>query len=229
MAQKTIIQGSPFAAPQIPVQPNVVQNSTVYPNMTAGVSQDTPMVAPSQQTGDDHKPIMGFLYSVSRTEVGEYWPIYLGKNTIGKSEGSDICLKETSVSDSHAVLVVRGMKHQGQSSGLFVFIQDTGSTCGTQVNGDTLDFSPCECHSGDVLTIGANYELYLIIIDPSQVGLSTKPSFQPLTQVADSFTPFTSAVGLTAEGPKGTQLVGASPVPSNNPFDTSSKKTVILK
>lgn len=43
------------------------------------------------QTG---KPVVGFLYSISRQGIGEYWPLYQGQNTIGSSPKCDVCLRE---------------------------------------------------------------------------------------------------------------------------------------
>lgn len=195
----------------------------------------------------EHKPIMGFLYSVSRTEIGEYWPLYLGPNNIGRGANSDICLSETSVSDSHAVVVVRRMLRQGEKSGLFVFVQDTGSTCGTMLNGDTLDFNPRECHSGDIITIGENYELYLVLIDPDAVGLAPKENFKavaaaaPVAMPVQTVAPQPAApavppMGMNTGGmPKGTMVNVESPfanatnagAPSANPF-SSSKATIYM-
>lgn len=60
------------------------------------------------QTG---KPVVGFLYSISRQGIGEYWPLYQGQNTIGSSPKCDVCLREGTVSGDHAVDVIRKMKN----------------------------------------------------------------------------------------------------------------------
>lgn len=57
------------------------------------------------------KPVVGFAYSISRSPVGEFWPLHVGQNTIGKDPGCDIVLNEGTVSAEHAVLVVRKMKN----------------------------------------------------------------------------------------------------------------------
>lgn len=237
MAEKTIFPGmaAPAAAPAAPQAP---ANGTMYPGMAAP--------APEQKSANSgSKPIMGFLFSVSKTPYGEYWPLYVGPNTIGRGANNSICLSEASVSDSHATIVIRKMQRQGSSNGTFVFVQDTGSMCGTLLNGDTLDFNPRECKSGDVITIGANYELFLIIVDPDALGLQTKPDFQSTAKAAPAAAPSPAVnpgwVGFQNGGqPKGTLAGGpgmgfgqpANPAEQGqpggaNPFD-SRKATIYM-
>lgn len=178
--------------------------STRFSNeMSHGQSRDT-----------DAKQVMGFLYSVSRSQAGEFWPLYVGPNRIGRSSKCEVPLMEASVSENHATLVIRKMQNNGQNAGVFVFIQDTGSMCGTMLNGVTLDFNPKECKSGDVISIGENYELYFVLIDSEALGLKVKPEFKSTVVNADSAWP----TGF----PKGTVNAAASP------FDDSSKKTVVI-
>ena len=82
------------------------------------------------------------------------------------------------------------MQNQGEDAGLFVFIQDVGSMCGTLVNGVTLDFNPKECKNGDIITIGENYELYFILVDPKSLGLAPKDKFKEIASptVQDEWT-----------------------------------------
>lgn len=124
--------------------------------------------------GDAHKPIMGFAYSVSRTANGEYWPLYLGLNTIGRGTNCSIRLQEGMVTDNHAELVIRPMKNPDR---IMAFIKDSASTCGTILNGSSLGFDPQECHNGDIITIGEHYELYLILIDVKTLGLTVREDF----------------------------------------------------
>lgn len=125
-----------------------------------------------------NKPIMGFFFSVSKTPMGEYWPLYIGQNSIGRTSDCSICLPEATVSDHHADLVIRKMHHNGEKSGVLVFIQDSGSTCGTMVNGNSLGFEPCECKNGDIITIGENYELYFVLLDADSIGIAPKEHFE---------------------------------------------------
>ncbi len=149
-------------------QPNAKEyKGTCFP----GMNQMTPN---AMGANDAHKPIMGFLYSVSRTANGEYWPLYLGLNTIGRGTNCSIRLQEGMVTDNHAELVIRPMKNPDR---IMAFIKDSASTCGTMLNGSSLGFEPQECHSGDIITIGEHYELYLILVDAKTLGLAVREDF----------------------------------------------------
>ena len=123
------------------------------------------------------KPIVGFLYSISRSGGGEYWPIHIGSNTIGRSSDCDICLPEGTVSDKHAILVVRLMKNPEK---VIASICDSSSTIGTMINGESLGFEQRECFNGDILTVGAHYDLLFILIDAKQIGLKVCGEFIPV-------------------------------------------------
>lgn len=222
MATKTIIPGMSVNDSNSPQNQSnssaPKQKSTVYPGMNMDPS------APKKGPKGNDKPIMGFLFSVSRTALGEYWPLYVGPNTIGRNASNSICLSETSVSDNHATIVIRQMQNNGVANGIFVFVQDIGSTCGTMLNGSTLGFNPEECHSGDIITIGMNYELYLILVDPVALGLAPKAEFSAASSKVDAPSPApgwvsNEPVGLQTGGqPKGTLPGG----PGFSPFDGPS-------
>ena len=127
-----------------------------------------------RSTHQSGKPIVGFLYSISRTPIGEYWPLHIGRNTIGQSQKCDVFLPEGTVSSDHAVLVVRQIKNTG---GVIAAITDTQSTNGTMINGETIGFTAMECHDKDIITIGNNYELVLVLMDASQLGISVSENF----------------------------------------------------
>lgn len=58
------------------------------------------------------KPIVGFLYSISRTGIGEYWPLHIGQNIIGNGPDCDIVLGEGTVSHKHANLHINKIHKQ---------------------------------------------------------------------------------------------------------------------
>lgn len=120
------------------------------------------------------KPIVGFLYSISRTPSGEFWPLHIGSNTIGRSPECDVCLPEGTVSEQHAVLVVRMMKNPEK---VIASVCDARSTMGTMINGESLGFDQRECFNGDIITIGAHYDLFFILIDVKQIGLNVCREF----------------------------------------------------
>lgn len=123
-----------------------------------------------------NKPIVGFLYSVSRKGITEFWPLYLGPNTIGCDNSNDIVLSEATVSGKHAVLQTREMKNSGQ---IIAAITDSQSTNGTLLNNESLGFAPVPCEDGDVITIGSCYQLLVIIINAKQMGLAAVDNFIP--------------------------------------------------
>ena len=125
------------------------------------------------------KPVVGFLYSISRQGFGEFWPLYVGANSIGSSPDCDITLSEGTVSSEHAILVVRKMRNPEKT---VASISDSRSTNGTMVNGESLWMDAKECFNNDIITIGMNYEMVLILIDTKAMGLKVSENFIPLQQ-----------------------------------------------
>ncbi len=124
----------------------------------------------------DGEPVVGFLYSISRKGIGEYWPLHLGANTIGRSSSCDIQLKEASVSDFHATLNIKRMK---TTQVLIASVRDTGSKNGMYLNNEELDYDNHSCKNGDVLTIGSCYKLLLMLVNASEYGLTIAENFVP--------------------------------------------------
>lgn len=186
--------------------------ATEFPGMTGsapvrGASQNTvfPGMVGQQGAASVEKAIMGFLVSVSKTSYGEFWPVYVGPNNIGRGPKNDINLQEKSISTDHAQLVVRQMMKNGEKNGVLVFVKDNGSMYGTQVNGETLGLDPVECHNGDVITVGSCYELLFIQVDAEALGLKKRDDFVAADEVAEGESWAPKNVGLRASGPKGTQ------------------------
>lgn len=151
---------------------------TVFPGMEEG--QDERAFISGER--NRNKPIVGFLYSVTRTEYGEYWPLYIGQNTIGSSSNCDIYLPEATVSEAHAEIVIRKMKKPEK---IIASISDAKSTNGTMRNGESLGFTAVDCFNGDILTFGECYELLLILIDVKELGLKLSDSFMSLDDNPD--------------------------------------------
>lgn len=131
------------------------------------------------------KPVVGFLYSVSRTPAGEYWPLHIGRNTIGQTPDNDIVLAEGTVSSNHAVIVTRQLK-----SGVIAAITDAQSTNGTMINGEAIGFSAEECKNGDVITFGNNYQLVLMLVDTVKLNLKPVPTFIALEEESANDDPY---------------------------------------
>lgn len=120
-------------------------------------------------------PVVGFLYSVSKPGCVEYWPLHLGTNTIGRSEDSNVVLREKSVSKNHAVINLKLMRQSGE---VIASIRDVGSKNGMYVNEVELDYEQHVCKSGDILTIGFNYKLLLILVSAAKLGLKVSENFE---------------------------------------------------
>lgn len=60
-----------------------------------------------QKQSVNKKPIVGFLYSISKNNVGEFLHLRIESNIIGRAQDSDICLNEAIVFAQHTVLVIR--------------------------------------------------------------------------------------------------------------------------
>lgn len=170
-----------------------VQKGTYVPGMSEGQPASVqrgqngtvvdPMSQPQRHAVSSGKPIVGFLYSVSRTAAGEFWPLQIGQNTIGQDAKCNIVLPEGTVSSEHATLVVRKMKNPEK---VIASISDARSTNGTMLNGVSLGFSAEECKNGDIITIGDNYQLLLILVDAAELGLTVSKDF--INVETDDFT-----------------------------------------
>jgi len=139
---------------------------------------------PSEQDASATHPIVGFLVSVSRTGLGEYWVLRQGQNMIGseKKRMSDggtnnncIVLNEEKVSGEHALLAVQ---RDPDDNRLYVGLRDMASGKGTLVNGKSIRFSTYECQNFDKIKIG-NYELLLMLFDYAEHGLEKSKDFKP--------------------------------------------------
>jgi len=109
-----------------------------------------------------NRPLVGVLYSISAGIEGELFPVYVGRNTIGSDLSSDICLRESSVSAQHGILLARKQTNAQGDEYINVILSDTNSSYGTCVNGERLNFEKVTCNDGDVISIGQNYVLVQI-------------------------------------------------------------------
>lgn len=188
-------------------------NGTHYPGMNVNPVGNTP------SADTTHKPIMGFLYSISRTGAGEYWPLYMGLNTIGRATNCSVRLSEATISDNHAEIVIRQMKNPDC---VLVSIQDARSTCGTLLNGSSLGFDAHECHNGDIITIGEHYELYFILINAKALGLKVREDFVSVGGQMGVATPYPQPAG-----PQYTQMMG-SPMGGGFPQQQQPQSSTVI-
>lgn len=147
---------------------------TVVPGMmdTAQSAERKPQAANPNPSG---VPVVGFLYSISRQGVGEYWPVQVGRNDIGRDATNQIVLLEQTVSGYHASLLVQKKRNTGE---VVAVIRDESGKNGVIVNGEEVDLRyGCEVKNGDIITIGYNYTFILILINAEAVGLSVAENF----------------------------------------------------
>lgn len=198
MAKTNIIGGANnIYSPNISSNESSSSNKTLVPGMNDLVA---PGVAPATEEGVNEAPVVGFLYSISKRGVGEYWPLHPGRNTIGSSADCDICLREATVTDQHAILFVKKMETTGK---VLASIADNGSKTGIYVNSEELGYDRFTCKNHDLIRIGKNYVLLLIIIDAEAMGLSVATEFHPLDEIDDD--------------------MGMPEMPSNNLYDPGNR------
>ena len=163
---------------------------TYVPGLNRKKQQSAPVaeptsVMPTQRTYIDNEdsevPVVGFLYSLSRGGEPEWWPLHIGRNTIGKSEDMDIVLSEGSISSHHANINLKRLRRSGNA--LAASLVDVGSKTGIILNDEELDYDPHTIHNEDIITFGLNYKCVVILIDPTKYGLEESAEFQPIDTV----------------------------------------------
>lgn len=95
--------------------------------------------------------LRGFLVSYQSNNVGDFWPLFGGRKTVGRANSGDaldIPLGDATISSRHAAISVDG------TTGTVV-LEDTGSTNGTFVNEEHVGFNgQRELRDGDRVRFG---------------------------------------------------------------------------
>lgn len=144
-----------------------------------------------------NRPLIGVMYSISAGIEGELFPVYVGRNTIGSDLSCDICLRETSVSAQHGILLARKQTNAQGEEYINVILSDTNSSYGTCVNGERLSFEKVNCSDGDVINIGQNYVLVLSLfnaLDKLTVAYGFDRIPEPKKEESQSFIPPTGNI-----------------------------------
>ena len=106
---------------------------------------------PLKVAPDAPRVLAGFLVSYEGDDLGTFYPLYQGKNVVGRkdaAEGLDIALDHPTTSSRHGV--VHASARPGRAK-----IDDTGSTNGTFLNDEKIPHnSPHELADGDELRFG---------------------------------------------------------------------------
>lgn len=177
-----------------------ISSQTVFPGVAPSFNEEP---SPKGQ-------LLGFLFSVSKTMAGEYWPLYLGANTIGRGSQNSIQLLEATVSDVHANIHIIS-----RSGKMFAILSDSQSKTGVLLNNELL-IADSYVKNGDIITIGESYELYVLLLNVSELNLKEKESFKSVGKEPSITTPSFSTRGPIAgmKGGNATVLDGQSgPVP----------------
>jgi pSer/pThr/pTyr-binding forkhead associated (FHA) protein len=178
------------------------QNAGTY---VPGMHAEAPGVKNENEEPTNDTPVVGFLYSISRKGIGEYWPLHLGSNTIGRATDCDVILNEMTVSEHHATISIKQMKSTHK---LIASIRDIGSQNGIYLNEEELDYENHTCKSNDLITIGRCYKLLLLLVDTEQYGLSVAENFvpadgnisEPIGRITNEFNPYNSSDRNVVEG-----------------------------
>lgn len=198
---KTVIPGAEYDMPQkayVDTNANAdfyrpsgsTVNSTVISGMDSGyqtndtpntnnpnTADTTPKSSDSRVISIQERVLTGVLFSISRGLLGEIFPIYLGRNVIGTSSSADICLREKTVSEDHAILYARC---DGYPSECLMTLTDYGSMHGTMVNQQDCRYETLPLTDGDTITIGRHYKLLVKLFDVTKSGLFEDNSFSGL-------------------------------------------------
>jgi pSer/pThr/pTyr-binding forkhead associated (FHA) protein len=118
--------------------------------------------------------LTGFLVSFSNSELGEYWELREGNNSIGTGNANEIKLSEKHVSGDHAVINI----YKNPNENCWIFdIADKSSSNGTFINGERLRiYTGCTLKNNDKIQIG-EYVFMLYIVDKFQNKLEINPQF----------------------------------------------------
>lgn len=127
------------------------------------------------------RPLVGVLYSISAGIEGDLFPIYIGRNSIGSDPSCDICLRETTVSAKHGLILARKQTDENGNEFISVFLSDEDSLCGTSINGERLGYERVVCNNGDFIQVGHNYVLLLALFQNTE-NLSVAQSFEAISE-----------------------------------------------
>jgi len=107
------------------------------------------------KTDAERRKLTGFLITYENTPNGAFFPIYEGKNTIGRDASSHVMIQgDTSVSERHLSILYRTVDRK------FKF-KDEQSSNGTFVNGELIDEGVLK--NGDIIRVGSTRLLFMEI------------------------------------------------------------------
>lgn len=175
--------GNPGASTRVAEAKDTAGNTKVDTNLPP--QNVAPAAAPQPQTKEirrpaiyiQDRPIVGMLVSTSNGGKMELFPLYLGRNIIGRSKKADVMLNEETVSEEHAIIVIRLLLQPVER--YIATLTDQDSSCGTYINGESTDFDTHILEDRDTIQFGMGYQTMFIKLDAKELGLKACPSFKP--------------------------------------------------
>ena len=118
---------------------------------------------------------MGMLFTISNGGKAEIFPLYMGRNEVGRTAEADVCLNEESISQKQAIILVR----RYDKNKIHFTIVDNGSSNGTLINGELIE--ELETHlleDGSILDFGSGYKMKFFKLLGEELGLKPNPCFK---------------------------------------------------
>ena len=101
------------------------------------------------------KKVVGFLVTYSHTHLGEFFPLYAGRNFVGKDASMNVQIKgDDAVSSKHLSILYRVVDKK------FKF-KDEQSSNGTFINNELIDEG--ELLNNDIISIGNTKLVFMVI------------------------------------------------------------------
>jgi hypothetical protein len=152
-----------FNAPAAPPAPGYPGD----PGLARGPQHGAAPIGPGPMAGDvpraegaSARVLRGFVVSYQSNPVGDFWPLYGGRATLGRANSGDqvdLALNDATISSRHALMIVDGATGQIQ-------VEDTGSTNGTFVNEEHIGFNGRrDLRDGDRVRFGGYTVLVKVI------------------------------------------------------------------
>ena len=173
-SQKTYIPGM-GEEPIVSSVQNNSQSKDLHGNN--GIIGETRMISLQNRV------VVGVLFSVSKGLLGEIFPLYLGRNLIGKSNNCDVCLHENTVSSEHAILYIR-KNNGGTVSHYDITLTDYNSQYGSTVNDEDGRYETLSVKENDILTIGRHYKFIIKIFDVDETVFREDEEFEDSNEIA---------------------------------------------
>ena len=135
----------------------------------------------SSENPKNQNVLVGFLVSFSKTEIGEFWELREGNNSIGSSQENQIFLAEKRVSAKHANI---NISKDSQNNCWKFQLVDLSSTNGTELNDNRLPiYAGQDIKNNDKIKIG-EYTLVIFVADKFIHNLLKSEKFQSSIKVS---------------------------------------------